>query len=79
MATTSADIAALPDYTDAELLKLYRWGLANNAAGQSRMMNGRSVTFPGVKDMLAVIDKLEERTSADENGGFALVTLNETS
>jgi hypothetical protein len=69
MAITSADISALPDYTDAELLKLYRWAMANGAAGQSRSINGRSVSFPSARDIMAIIGQLEARVNAAEGYG----------
>ena len=69
MAISSADIAALPDYTDAELLKLYKWALANGAAGQSRSINGRSVSSPSARDIMAIIGQLEARVNAAEGYG----------
>lgn len=80
MAISKDDIAALPDYTDAELLKLYRWGLANGAAGTSRTIGGRSITFPSVKDLKDMIVWLEGRVSdvvaaAAGNGGVALAVF----
>lgn len=62
-------IDALPDYSDGNLVKLYRWGLANNAAGQTRMVNGTSISFPSVSDMLKVIQWAEERANVDATGG----------
>jgi hypothetical protein len=81
MAISSADIAALPDYTDAQLLKLYRWALANGAAGTSRSINGRAITFPALPSLLSAIEWLEERVQAasDGTGGsIALVQFGET-
>jgi len=80
MAITSADIAALPAYTDAELLLLYRWALANGAAGQSRTINGRSISFPNVNDIMAAIDWLQQKTNvAAGDDGVVLLETNEIS
>ena len=80
MSITNADIAALPTYTDAELLSLYRWGLANNAAGQQRTINGRSVTFPTQTELLKTIEWLEGRVESagdGEGGNIALAQFGE--
>ena len=79
MAITTASIDALPDYTDAHLVKLYRWGLANNAAGQTRNINGAMVSFPSVPDMMKAIEWAETRiNSGGEAGGdTALVIFGE--
>jgi hypothetical protein len=81
MAISTATIDGLPDYTNAHLLKLYRWGLANNAAGQTRNINGAMISFPSVKDMLAAIGYLEGATNADATtdtgGDTALVQFGE--
>ncbi len=68
MAISAADISGLPDYTDAQLLKLYKWALANNAAGMSRTINGRSITFPSAPEIRNTIDWLETRVNATTNG-----------
>lgn len=78
MAITNADIAALPTYTDAELLILYRWALVNNAAGETRAINGRSVTFPSVEQLRKTIEWLEARANSATGGdGLALITFDE--
>lgn len=71
MAITSSDISGLPDYTDEQILKMYRWALLNGAAGQTRQFNGRSVSFPDAKTILDVIERLEARINANdgEHGG----------
>lgn len=68
----------LQTFTDAELLTLYRWCLANGAAGQSRSINGRNVQFPPLKDLMSAIDWLEGRINAASDsagGGIALVQV----
>lgn len=80
MAISTTTIDGLPDYTNAQLLKLYRWGLANNAAGQTRNVGGTSIAFPSVSDMLKAISYLEggvDAADADTNGGIALVQYGE--
>jgi hypothetical protein len=75
MAISSADIAGLPDYTDAELLKMYRWALINNAAGQTRSIAGRTVQFPTADEIRKTIQWLEDRVAAASNavgGNMAL-------
>lgn len=74
------DASAVTEYTDAELLKLYRWGLANGAAGQQRTIAGRSVTFPEVDKIKSTIEWLEgriESASGANGGNIALVRLGE--
>jgi hypothetical protein len=77
MAISNADIAALPTYTDAELLILYRWALANGAAGTTRAINGRSVTFASVDELRKSIEWLESRVNSSSNDGMALITFDE--
>lgn len=79
MAISTASIDALPDYTDAHLIKLYRWGLANNAAGQTRNVNGAMVSFPSVPDMMKAIEWAEARINSSGEGGgdTALVIFGE--
>ena len=81
MAISLSDISALPDYTDAQILKLYRWALVNGAAGESRSINGRSITFPPIDKLTKTIEWLETRAqtsdSADSGGGNVLVQFGE--
>lgn len=79
MAISSSDISGLPDYTDSELIRLYKWALANGAAGTTRSINGRSVSFPSVKDIRETIEWLEARSNAASNDGIALITFDEES
>ena len=63
---------SLPTYTDAEMLNIYRWALANGAAGQTRTVNGRTITFASVADITATIQWLELRLAAAGGGQNAL-------
>lgn len=75
MAISTNSIDALPDYTDAHLIKLYRWGLANNAAGQTRNVNGSMVSFPSVTDMMKAIEWAESRSNVDCTGGDSALVV----
>ncbi len=81
MAIENSDITALPTYTDAELLKLYRWAMANGAAGTERQISGRSITFPALPDLMKAVEWLESRAAAGgtdtTGGGIALVRFGE--
>lgn len=78
MPISNADIAALPTYTDAELLVLYRSAFANGWGGTSRTINGRSITFPEPGKLLDIIERLEARVVAADatySEGIVLVEL----
>lgn len=80
MSISNASIAALPDYTDAEILKLYRSALVNGWAGTSRTVNGKSIEFPGPDVLLSVVERLESRitaTAEESGGGIAIVQYGE--
>lgn len=56
-------------YTDAELLALFREGVALIAAtGQSYVIQGRTFTAANLPSMRDTIDWLESRISLTENG-----------
>lgn len=74
--STGVDPSNLRTYTDAELITLYRWALANGAAGQTRTIAGRSVSFPSAPDMLKVLAVFEARQQATLTGdGVSVVTF----
>jgi hypothetical protein len=79
MALTHTTVAALPDWTDAEMLKVYRMGLMMNAAGQSRTIEGRQISFPPLTQMMAMIEWLETRVqiAADAGSGTGTIVLAE--
>lgn len=82
---TPAQIQALgPVPSDAELITLYRYALANGWAGTTRTVGGpggnRSVTFASPKELLDMIERLEIRVADNEdddksNGGVALAVF----
>jgi hypothetical protein len=63
----SINAAQLQTYLDSELLIIYRWALANGAAGTTRSIQGRSITFPSTKDIWKTIARLEQRIQDDAN------------
>ena len=69
MAISASDISALPKLTDAQRLDLFWWALENGAAGQTRSINGRSVSFPSVRDIWWIINQLEARINAANGYG----------
>jgi len=62
------DTSAIQEFSDAEMLKLYRWALATGAAGTTRSVAGRSITFPGVAEIRATIEWLEKRAASEAAG-----------
>lgn len=80
MAISNQEISNLPDYSDAELLKLYRWAMANGAAGTTRTINNRTIEFPSLPDLTATIAWLEQRIAASSSsGGIAVARFREVS
>lgn len=77
---TPSEIDAMPDYTDPQLLKVYRYGFAQGWWGQSKTIDGRVWTFPDHGKMLDVIERLEKRVADvddddSDNGGVALAVF----
>jgi len=72
------DIAALPDYTDADLLKAMRYGYAQLAFSQAVTIAGRTITRAQLPQLRQEIVYLENRIAAagSPNAGIALATLN---
>lgn len=68
----SINVATLPDYSDADVLKVYRWALVNNAAGETRTINGRSITFPAADKIMEIIGLIEMRIQAAGGGTSAM-------
>lgn len=74
MPLTQDQADALPDWTDAELVKIYRHAIAQGWAGTTRSINGRSVTFPPIESMMKVIDSFDV-DDCDDLGDFSLATF----
>jgi hypothetical protein len=80
MPRTPAQIDAMDDYTDAQLLKLYRAALVAIAENQSYTVSGRTLTRADGDFVKSMIDWLEDRieqTTAGEQGGNVLVKYGE--
>jgi hypothetical protein len=75
----SINASSLPCYSDCEMVTIYRWGLANAAAGQTRTINGRTISFPSTQDMIQTIIYFEQRIEDEKNalagtsGGVSVV------
>ena len=61
---TPQQIESLPDYTDAQLLKLYRMALAQGWAGTTRTIGDQTTVFPGPTELLKLITLLETRVAS---------------
>ncbi len=48
-------------YTDQEIVDLYRQGLAEGSAGQTRTIRGKTIVYPSAEVMLKVIKEFEGR------------------
>lgn len=76
----SINIAGVQNFTDAELLTLYRAALAAVATGQSYSIGGRSLTRADLKSIREMVEWLEQRTNSEDNGGnIALVRFGDQS
>lgn len=64
---TPDQIDAMPEYTDAQILKLYRKALVLGWGGTTRVIDGRTVTFPPPSQILDLIERLEDRVAADSD------------
>jgi hypothetical protein len=79
----SINVNNVPQYQDTDLLTLYRWALANGAAGQRRTIQGRDITFPTTAEIISTITWLEQRIQDDANaasgapGNVSVVTFND--
>lgn len=77
MAISKADIAAIPDYTDGEMVKLCKLALSQILAGsQSYSINGRTFSRANLNDLKKLLafyeDRVEEATNGSQ-GNIALV------
>lgn len=67
---TPEKAAELPEWSDADLIKLYRNALAMGWGGTTRTINGRTVTFAQPDVLLDLIERLERRVLDSESDGF---------
>lgn len=75
---TNEDIAALPDITPANMLKLWKYAHAQLATSQSyRMPDGRMLTRENSAEVRKNIDywQAQVTTETDTSGGIALVNF----
>jgi len=78
MAITTTTIDALPDYTDAQMLKLVKHAISQILGGaQSYSINGRSFTSADLDKLKGMLTFYEDRVvdSASDGGGIALAEL----
>lgn len=86
MPITSADIAALPTYTNAEIVKSLRVTIVQIAlGGQSRGIDGRMKTeadLPKLQAALAYFEELVDveaaETALNDNDGVALAIFRQS-
>lgn len=77
---TPEEIDALTDYTDAQLLKMYRRALLDLATHKSVEVNGRTLNRSDERFIRSTIEWLEDRIEGededdDTNGGVALAVF----
>lgn len=76
MAISNSDIAAIPTYTDAELLTLTRKAIVDVlAGGQAYGVQGRQFTRADLAELYSTVQLLEQRinAAADTADGTALI------
>lgn len=78
---TPDEIDAMPDYTDAQLLKMYRRALLDLATHKSVEVNGRNLSRADEKFVRDMIEWLEDRIAGESdeddgsNGGVVLAVF----
>lgn len=78
MAITTVQIDALPDYSDANIVKMLKQAIIAVSTGQTVMMNGHTVSRANLKDLRETLAFFEERANAeDDSGGIALAQYGE--
>lgn len=61
------DISSLQNFSDTDLLTIYRYALATGGFRKTYMINGRSMEVPDVKTVMDTIAWLEARIQDDAN------------
>lgn len=76
MSLSKAEIDALPNYTDADMVKLCKHAHIQIMGGaQSYSINGRSFTRATLGELMKMLSFYESRVEESDNGGnFAALT-----
>ncbi|MEM9111324.1 MAG: hypothetical protein AAGC72_15020 [Planctomycetota bacterium] len=70
MAISTTTIDNLPDYTDAQMVKLCKYAISQILGGaQSYSINGRTFTGADLDKLRAMLSFYEDRFESDTNGG----------
>ena len=70
MAISTSTIDSLPDYTDAQMLKLVKHAISQILGGaQSYSVNGRTYTGADLDKLKAMLTFYEDRVEASGNNG----------
>lgn len=78
MAITTSQIDDLPDYTDAQIVKMLKAAVVAVSTGQSVTVMGRTVSRANLAELRETLEFFENRVNAaEEGGGTALVQFGE--
>lgn len=70
MAISTSTIDGLPDYTDAQMVRLIKYAITQVLGGaQSYSINGRSYTSADLDKLKMMLTFYEDRIEADGNNG----------
>jgi len=70
------DMSLIQTFTDAEIVTLMRFAIAQNAAGQTIKYEGRTVVLPTLIEINAILQAFEDRVSVSEAGSMGIVSFN---
>jgi hypothetical protein len=73
----SLNLSNLQEFTDDEIIKLLRHGIAHLAISQSVVINGRVITRAQMPAMLQALKAFEERQEAATAGDIAVARFGE--
>lgn len=77
MPVTNESIAGIPDYSDQELLKIYRKALVDIAlSGQAYDVDGQTLTRANLQQIREMVTWLEDRIKSEDPGfdnGFGII------
>lgn len=78
MAITTAAIDALPDYSAAQQLKMWKYASVALASGESYQINGRTLSRANAEEVRQMIQFWQEQVTADGgDDGAALIVFGE--